>query len=108
MLSNWENTPAATLLRFLADLMLVNLLLLCCSLGMVTIGAALTGMYAVLFKRQREDGSVSVLKTFSVPLPTIFCGQRRWRALSLHCCSLQGWIFPMHSRCPSRGKPCSL
>ena len=64
MLSNWENTPAATLLRFLADLMLVNLLLLCCSLGVVTIGAALTGMYAVLFKRQREDGSVSVLKTF--------------------------------------------
>lgn len=44
--------------------MLVNLLLLCCSLGVVTIGAALTGMYAVLFKRQREDGSVSVLKTF--------------------------------------------
>ena len=64
MLSNWQNTPAATLLRFLADLMLVNLLLLCCSLGVVTIGAALTGMYAVLFKRQREDGSVSVLKTF--------------------------------------------
>ena len=64
MLSNWENTPAATLLRFLADLMLVNLLLLCYSLGVVTIGAALTGMYAVLFKRQREDGSVSVLKTF--------------------------------------------
>ena len=64
MLSNWQNTPAATLLRFLADLMLVNLLLLCCSLGVATIGAALTGMYAVLFKRQREDGSVSVLKTF--------------------------------------------
>ena len=64
MLSNWQNTPAATLLRFLADLMLVNLLLLCCSLGVVTIGASLTGMYAVLFKRQREDGSVSVFKTF--------------------------------------------
>ena len=44
MLSNWQNTPAATLLRFLADLMLVNLLLLCCSLGVVTIGASLTGM----------------------------------------------------------------
>ena len=57
MLSNWQNTPAATLLRFLADLMLVNLLLLCGSLGVVTIGA-------VLFKRQREDGSVGVLKTF--------------------------------------------
>lgn len=74
MLSNWQNTPAATLLRFLADLMLVNLLLLCCSLGVVTVGASLTGMYAVLFRRQREDGSVSVLKTFF----SAFAGNFLW------------------------------
>lgn len=64
MLSNWQNTPAATLLRFLADLMLVNLLTLVCSMGIVTMGASLTAMYAVLFHRQRDEGTVNVTKTF--------------------------------------------
>lgn len=64
MLSNWQNTPAATLLRFLADLMLVNLLTLVCSMGIVTMGASLTAMYAVLFRRERDEGTVDVLRTY--------------------------------------------
>lgn len=64
MLSRWQDTPAAHLFRLLADLMAINLLALICSLGIVTIGASLTAMYAVLFKRLHEDGSVSVIRTF--------------------------------------------
>lgn len=64
MNARWQETPAAVLLRLLADLMIVNLLLLICSFGIVTIGAALTAMYAVLFRRQRDEGTVNVTKTF--------------------------------------------
>ena len=64
MNARWQDTPAAKLLRLLADLMLVNLLALVCSLGIVTIGASLTAMYTVLFRRERDEGTVDVLKTF--------------------------------------------
>ena len=44
MNARWQDTPAAVFLRLLADLMIVNLLSLLCSLGVVTIGASLTAM----------------------------------------------------------------
>lgn len=64
MNARWQDTPAAVLLRLLADLMIVNLLMIVCSLPVFTIGASLSAMYAVLFKRERDEGMVSVLKTF--------------------------------------------
>ena len=64
MNARWQDTPAAKLLRLLADLMLVNLLTLVCSMGIVTVGASLTAMYAVLFRRERDEGTVDVLRTY--------------------------------------------
>lgn len=64
MNARWQDTPAAVLLRLLADLMIVNLLALICSFGVVTVGASLSAMYAVLFQRERDEGTVSVIKTF--------------------------------------------
>lgn len=64
MNARWQDTPAAVFLRLLADLMILNLLVLFCSLGVVTIGAALSAMYAVLFQREWDEGMVTVIKTF--------------------------------------------
>lgn len=64
MESRWHDTPAAKLWRLLADLMIVNLLSLICSFGIITIGASLTAMYAVLFHRERNEGNVAIVKTF--------------------------------------------
>lgn len=64
MNARWQDTPAAVFLRLLADLMILNLLVLLCSLGVVTIGAALSAMYAVLFQREWDEGMVAVIKTF--------------------------------------------
>lgn len=64
MNARWQDTPAAVFLRLLADLMILNLLVLFCSLGVVTIGAALSAMYAVLFQRELDEGMVAVIKTF--------------------------------------------
>lgn len=64
MNARWQDTPAAVFLRLLADLMILNLLVLFCSLGVVTIGAALSAMYAVLFQREWDEGMVAVIKTF--------------------------------------------
>ena len=70
MNARWQDTPAAAYLRLLADLMIVNLLTLICSFGVITVGASLSAMYAVLFQRERDDGTVSVVKTFFQS----FCG----------------------------------
>ena len=64
MNARWQDTPAAVLRRLLADLMILNLLTLICSLGVVTVGASLSAMYAVLFQRERDEGMVSAIKTF--------------------------------------------
>lgn len=64
MNSRWQDTPLAVLLRLLADLMIVNMLGLICSFGVVTAGAGLSAMYAVLFQRERDGGTVSAVKTF--------------------------------------------
>lgn len=64
MNARWQDTPAAVLLRLLADLMIVNLLTLICSFGVVTVGASFSAMYAVLFQRERDEGMVPVIKTF--------------------------------------------
>ena len=64
MNARWQDTPAAVLLRLLADLMIVNLLAAICSLGVITLGASLSAMYAVLFQRERDEGMVSAIKTF--------------------------------------------
>lgn len=64
MNARWQDTPVAVLLRLLADLMIVNLLALACSIPLFTIGASLSAMYAVLFRRERDEGMVSVLKTY--------------------------------------------
>ena len=62
--SRLQNTPAVILLRLLGDLLLLNLLTIICSLPVVTAGASLSAMYAVLFDRRHNDGSVPVVKTF--------------------------------------------
>lgn len=64
MNARWQDTPAAVLLRLLADLMVVNLLTLICSFGVITVGASLSAMYAVLLQRERDEGMVAVIKTF--------------------------------------------
>lgn len=64
MNARWQDTPAAVLLRLLADLMIVNLLAVICSFGVITLGASLSAMYAVLFQRERDEGMVSAIKTF--------------------------------------------
>ena len=64
MNARWQDTPAAVFLRLLADLMVVNILTVLCSLGVVTMGASLSAMYAVLFKREQEDGMVAVIRTY--------------------------------------------
>ena len=78
MNARWQDTPAAVFLRLLADLMIVNLLSLLCSLGVVTIGASLTAMYTVLFHRQRDEGMVNATKTFFQAFARNF-----WKATAL-------------------------
>lgn len=78
MNARWQDTPAAVFLRLLADLMIVNLLSLICSLGVVTIGASLTAMYTVLFHRQRDEGMVNATKTFFQAFAKNF-----WKATAL-------------------------
>ena len=64
MNARWQDTPVAVLGRLLADLMIVNLLAVICSFGVITVGASLSAMYAVLFQRERDEGMVSAIKTF--------------------------------------------
>lgn len=64
MNARWQDTPVAVLLRLMADLMILNLLTLICSFGVITIGASLSAMYAVLFRRERDEGMVAATKTF--------------------------------------------
>lgn len=62
--SRLQNTPVVVLLRLLGDLLTVNLLVIICSLPIITTGASFSAMYAVVFTRERQDGSVEVIKTF--------------------------------------------
>lgn len=62
--SRFEDTPIVILLRLLADLMGVQLLFLLCCVPIITIGPALSAMYAVVFKRERDSGAISVISTF--------------------------------------------
>lgn len=64
MESSWQDTPLAVLLRLLADLLIVNMLGLICAFGVITAGASLSAMYAVLFQRERDGGTVSAVKIF--------------------------------------------
>lgn len=62
--SRLQDTPVVVLLRFLGDLLTVNILAIICSFPIITVGASLSAMYAVVFTRERQDGTVSVIKTF--------------------------------------------
>lgn len=62
--SNLQNTPVVVFLRLLGDLLTVNILAILCSIPVVTIGASLSAMYAVVIERERQDGTVEVIKTF--------------------------------------------
>ena len=64
MNARWQDTPAAVLLRLMADLMIVNIITVICSFGVITMGASLSAMYAVLFQRERDDGTVAVISTY--------------------------------------------
>ena len=64
MNARWQDTPAAVFLRLMADLMIVNILAVICSFGVITMGASLSAMYAVLFQRERDEGAVAVFSTF--------------------------------------------
>ena len=64
MNARWQDTPAATMLRLMADLMIVNIIAVICSFGVITMGASLSAMYAVLFQRERDDGTVAVISTY--------------------------------------------
>lgn len=60
-----QNTPAAVFLRLLADLMTANVLAVLCCFPVITAGASLSALYAVFFHRERNEGEVSVIKTFA-------------------------------------------
>lgn len=62
--SRLQDTPLVVMLRLMADLMGVNLLAIFCAIPLVTAGASLSAMYAVLLHRERNDGNVSVISTF--------------------------------------------
>ena len=64
MNARWQDTPAAVFLRLMADLMIVNIIAVICSFGVITMGASLSAMYAVLFQRERDDGTVAVISTY--------------------------------------------
>ena len=64
MNARWQDTPAAAMLRVMADLMIVNILTVLCSFGVITLGASLSAMYAVLFQRERDEGNVAVIGTY--------------------------------------------
>ena len=64
MNARWQDTPAAVFLRLMADLMIVNIITVICSFGVITMGASLSAMYAVLFQRERDDGTVAVIRTY--------------------------------------------
>ena len=64
MNARWQDTPAAVFLRLMADLMIVNILTVICSFGVITMGASLSAMYAVLFQRERDEGMVAVFRTY--------------------------------------------
>ena len=64
MNARWQDTPIVVFLRLMADLMLVNVITVICSFGVITMGAAFSAMYAVLFQRERNDGDVTVIKTY--------------------------------------------
>ena len=64
MNARWQDTPAAVFLRLMADLMIVNIITVICSFGVITMGASLSAMYAVLFQRERDDGTVAVISTY--------------------------------------------
>ena len=76
--SRWQNTPAALVLRLLADLMVLNFLFILCSVPVVTIGPAMSAMYAVMFQRERDAGTATVIKSFF----RAFC-QNFWQAMAL-------------------------
>lgn len=50
-----QDSPAMKFLTFLCDMMYVNFLFLICSLPVFTLGASMTAMYSVLFKRIRGE-----------------------------------------------------
>lgn len=62
--SRFQDTPIVVLLRLLADMMVLQFLFLLCCIPVVTIGPALSAMYAVIFKREWDGGVVSVISTF--------------------------------------------
>lgn len=63
-MNRWQDTPAAVFMRLMADLMIVNILAIICFFPVITIGASLSAMYAVLFDRERNEGTVAVVSTF--------------------------------------------
>ena len=52
-----------SVMNLIADLVILNLLWLICSLPLFTIGASTTAVYYVLFKRKQEEGG-SIVKLF--------------------------------------------
>lgn len=63
-MNRWQDTPAAVFMRLMADLMVLNIVVVICCFPVITIGASLSAMYAVLFEREKDDGAVAVLRTF--------------------------------------------
>lgn len=57
------DTPLAVFLRTIGDLIGLNLLFLLCCIPVITIGPALSAMYAVLFHQNRGE-TVPVIRTF--------------------------------------------
>lgn len=63
-MNRWQDTPAAIFMRLMADLMVLNVVTIICCFPLFTIGASLSAMYAVLFEREKDEGSVAVIGTF--------------------------------------------
>lgn len=58
-----KDTPFVRILSQLGDLLVLNLLCLFCAAPIVTAGASVSALYAVLFRRNRDD-QVSLVKDF--------------------------------------------
>ena len=62
------DNPLMQGLSVIADMMILNLLTLICSIPVVTLGAALTAMNAVVIRMLNQEEGTSIAKTFFVAL----------------------------------------
>lgn len=65
MKGKWTESPALDILRFLGELLALNVLCFLCCLPVITIVASFSAMYSVLFKMKNES-DIPVIRSFLV------------------------------------------